>query len=483
MDATLRWMLLGGLLSTATSALWFVWGRFSRSMHDCIFQVVSAQFKLSEHRFSNVSNLVAITKILKSMGLCTNRYLWQHDANADTGDAIMVGYIRLPTCCWFLTVAAMMGISHYIWICDDASEILIVGPSGCIDALLKVSNVSAHRQVTESELSSLRSVFRLEFNVYSIEWKCMWLERFICLTCCCGLVIAVFHPSSGLVFLIVLVVFSGVSVYCIVRNLAFVCRFSRCMLQRLNAYGSRYLHDPGRYSEFERELTLIENEFSEASAVSIVLANAQSPVCVSCPQSDHQYLALDEGYRNVAFPQSSCLRFSIVIARSSWYEIAIQKEMDITSMASPDFTAPSHGLSVIYACPLAKALPNLVACRIETADSLLYICVHNPMVDLNLVELRDLVNKADRNIAVCIILPSAHLMEAELGRADSMRLHGNKETRYMATFADYHAWLMLLCSGIFESLILIWPYESQASLASSQIWSISLSTSSCIIVS
>ena len=85
MDPSLRWLLIGSVFRVGTYFLWFVWGRFTRSLHGCLFQFLAEKFYLSEHRFCNVSNLVAITKILKHMGLGTNRYLWQHDANADTG--------------------------------------------------------------------------------------------------------------------------------------------------------------------------------------------------------------------------------------------------------------------------------------------------------------------------------------------------------------------------------------------------------------
>ena len=176
MDPTLRWLLIGSVFSVGTFFLWFVWGRFTRSIHGCLFQFLSEKFNLSEHRFSNVSNLVAITKILNLMGLGTNRYLWQHDANAATGDAMMVGYIRLPTRSWLRWSVAILGISHYIWISDDASEITIVGPSGSVDALLRVSNLSAHREATDAELERVRMAFEFCLMPQSRESgsACVW---------------------------------------------------------------------------------------------------------------------------------------------------------------------------------------------------------------------------------------------------------------------------------------------------------------------
>ena len=122
------------------------------------------------------------------------------------------------------------------------------------------------------------------------------------------------------------------------------------------------------------------------------------------------------------------------------------------------------------------ALPYRVAPRVLTLGSLLYVCVHNPMIDVNLVEMRELVNKADQNITLVVILPAVHLLERELEVSPKMRLHGDKETRHMASHADLQVLLMLLTSGVFTSLALLLPYASTDFLEAPQVWSIAQNT-------
>ncbi len=75
-----------------------------------------------------MSNIAAITRIVKQLGLRTYRFRWHHDANADTGDAYQVGTVRLPTRSWFLWTLSVIGITHYIWVRDDGSAVVMIGP-------------------------------------------------------------------------------------------------------------------------------------------------------------------------------------------------------------------------------------------------------------------------------------------------------------------------------------------------------------------
>jgi hypothetical protein len=425
---------------------------------------------LSEHRFSNVSNLVSITRILKLLGLDTNRYLWQHDANADTGDAMMVGLIRLPTRSWFLWSLAMLNISHFIYIKDDASEILIIGPTEPVEALLRVSNLSANRKATEDELTRLRMAFGLEGMPHSRELKCMWLERLIGLSILISLMCSAFCARFLFLFAIVAMLCVGLSIHAAIHSPSeiwtFVRSTFRCLLPRC----------------LRRVNLLQANTDNDVEAILLETINAADLEIVESPEEitsavSHYETDLME-QRNLQGPRlmNEDVRYNIVIARQTWFEISIQREFPVASSSMQDIVVATNSCPNLYALPMLDALPYRVAPRVLTTDNLLYVCVHNPMVDINLVEMRELINKADRNIVLVVILPAVQLLERDLELPQKMRLHGNKETRYMASFADLHAWLMLLGSGIFSSLTLLLPYASLESLQDSQVWSIAKST-------
>ena len=130
MDSTVRYLLIGGAFSAGTSVLWFLWNRFSRSLHSHVFQHAAAVFALSSHSLQQVNNIVTIARILDQLGLRTHTYLWHHDANIDGDDSIMTGYVRLPSKTWLLWWLSVLGISHYIWISHDAGQMVAVGPTG-----------------------------------------------------------------------------------------------------------------------------------------------------------------------------------------------------------------------------------------------------------------------------------------------------------------------------------------------------------------
>ena len=116
MDSTLKFLVVGSVFSVATSVLWFLWGRFERSLRSCVLQRVATVFEVSHHNLQSVSNIVTITRILHRLHLHTHTYLWQHDANVNGDDRIMTGYVRLPTRTWFLWILSLLGIDRKDWV-------------------------------------------------------------------------------------------------------------------------------------------------------------------------------------------------------------------------------------------------------------------------------------------------------------------------------------------------------------------------------
>jgi hypothetical protein len=68
-------------------------------------------------------------------------------------------------------------VTHYIWVKDDGSAIVMTGPDDAVDTLLRVSNLAANRQATEDELDELRIAFSLGTVSSPIERKWVTCER------------------------------------------------------------------------------------------------------------------------------------------------------------------------------------------------------------------------------------------------------------------------------------------------------------------
>ena len=170
-----QWFLLAGVFSVATSILWYCWHRCSSGIHSCVFQLVAHRLNLAEHKFGT-NNIVVISRLLQGVGLDTRRYVSHHDANADTGDAMMVGMLRLPTQSWLLWLLALLDVSHYIWIKDDGLELVFVGPCDIRDNLLRLANVAANRMPEESEIATLRDQI---YHNSARDWPCVCFERML----------------------------------------------------------------------------------------------------------------------------------------------------------------------------------------------------------------------------------------------------------------------------------------------------------------
>ena len=100
-------------------------------------------------------------------------------------------------------------------------------------------------------------------------------------------------------------------------------------------------------------------------------------------------------------------------------------------------------------------LASVVAHCMRAEDSLLYVCVHNPMTDLSIIEMKELLTKASVAIVLVVILPVLGHLEGALQVSCTMRLHANSETRYVATYADLDEWLSLF--GILNQTMLTLP--------------------------
>ena len=444
MDSSIHFLVMGSVFSVVTSVLWFLWNRCYTSMDSCIFTFVSRKFSLSKHHLRNVTNIAAITRLLAQLELDTHSYLWQHDANVEAEDKTMVGYVRLPTRTWLLWLMAMLGFSHYIWIDDKAREILIVGPTEFVQALLRLSNIAANRMASRHELHNLRATLRLKTIDNPCEWRCMCCERIVgySLTCACAYVAITTHCSTALS---ILTLFS------------FLCLATSCK----EHYCSEQVQD-------ESDTDTSEKDPAEE--------------CSEDDGNDYAVIAHKHS-ENISETFLDGNLYSVVVARSSWFEVSFQAQFPLASQPPDIFLSRGSTELHLYAIPMTTNMPQHVASRTQTQE-VLYVCVHNPLVDTHLLEMRDLIKKANRTVAIIVLLPCAELLDTELDVASRMRVHGSNETRYMASFSDWHAWLLLFSTGVFSHLALALPYRSEESLQSSELWTIASRTvRTCMLTS
>ena len=93
------------------------------------------------------------------MGPQTFKVVWNHDANAQTGDFVQYGWLRLPTKSYVLRFLAVCGVTHYVYIPFDLKSVEIVGPAHAIRTLVDMSNLAATTSLTPEQLAILRQEF------------------------------------------------------------------------------------------------------------------------------------------------------------------------------------------------------------------------------------------------------------------------------------------------------------------------------------
>ena len=148
-STSFRWYMAGAALSivagwggrTCNSCVKHAWA----GVHSWLFRVVQTNFDIEEHWFHKVNNVAAMSRLLKTANLKTGRFHWLHDANERTGDCIQVGSIRLSTRSYSLWLLALFGVTHYIWIADDAKSVLFVGPRLAVTTFVRIANDSSNR--------------------------------------------------------------------------------------------------------------------------------------------------------------------------------------------------------------------------------------------------------------------------------------------------------------------------------------------------
>ena len=241
-DFAIYWLILATSISSITTAVLYLFqkccGQFWGNISSVCFQRFAACLELREESFNEVTNLLIFPRIFQQLHLQTFKVIWNHDANAQTGDFVQWGWFRLPTRSYLLTFLAVCGVTHYVYIPFDLKSVTIVGPADAISTLIDLSNVAATTRLTELQLDALRSAFGMGLSWTKADRVCRLWERrlFFCMFAACFIFLGSIL-SASLDMIIAAVVGVVAIVVCACRFRAFTARrvLSHLSLRRRRA--------------------------------------------------------------------------------------------------------------------------------------------------------------------------------------------------------------------------------------------------------
>ena len=159
----------------------------------------------------------------------------------------------------------------------------------------------------------------------------------------------------------------------------------------------------------------------------------------------------------------------MVVARAQWYEVHCQLPFQIEAFANHSRIDVCAGVKIL-AMKQTPDLPQSAVHRLAVGSCLLYICVHNPMTDLHILEIKELLMKASREIVLLLILPVCESFSVALDKPSIARLHVQRDARFVSTIADMSCWLTMLGAGLFSSVVVVLPYHDLGKLKGSCLW-------------
>ena len=180
-NAAVYWLILATSISSVTTAILYLLqrccGEFWGNICSVCFQNFAASLDLREETFHQVTNLLIFPRIFQQLQLQTFKVVWNHDANAQTGDCVQWGWLRLPTKSYVLSFLAVCGVTHYVYIPSDLNSVSIVGPADAIATLIDLSNEAATSRLTEAQLDTLRLEFGMGDACTKADKICTLWER------------------------------------------------------------------------------------------------------------------------------------------------------------------------------------------------------------------------------------------------------------------------------------------------------------------
>ena len=154
--------------------------------------------------------------------------------------------------------------------------------------------------------------------------------------------------------------------------------------------------------------------------------------------------------------------------QKSWFEVVCTQGFDpLILQISPCLQVDIGVCFCAFRC--RPGLTRWVAHVFADEEDLLYVVNHNPMLDVNFCEVKELLGKGSRDVALLVILPVCEHFSLALESAGSVRSLLGKDARRVSTFADLSSWLSNLSSGLFHKVILILPFTNREDMQRTQL--------------
>jgi len=434
-NAVVYWLILTTSVSSVTTAILYLFqycfGQFWGNISSVCFQNFAASLELREERFNQVTNLLIFPRIFEQLQLHTFKVIWNHDANAQTGDFVQWGWLRLPTKSYLLALLAFCGVTHYVYIPWDLKSVEIVGPADAIAILVDLSNVAATTRLTETQLDSLRHAFGMGDAWTKADKVFILVERrlvFCMLSACC----------MGLAFMLIPGFAWIAAVVGVVLSVVYVCWYNVFRARRVLSY-----------LPWNRRRARIDDEMEVALTESVPLPMMEAVIV----DADEVLYQTSQAVQN-----SSQIIYSVLIPRSFFYEVV--KQTTVIPKSDEIFVRFAKEAQM-YAVQLRPNFVHHLAERVAIPDdACLHICVHNPMVDPYLTELYQNFQKGvDRENLLMIILPPLVHFNSCFKSTFLARSRTATCTQFITTMADFETLLLQMTAGFMPKLVFVFPID------------------------
>jgi hypothetical protein len=454
-NAAVYWLILATSISGVTSTFLYLLSRCCGTCWSNIgsigFQSFASSLDLREESFNQVTNLFIFPRIIQQLQLKTFKVAWNHDANAQTGDYVQWGWLRLPTKSYVLAFLAIWGVTHYIFIPKDLKSVEIVGPAVAISTLIDLSNTAVTTtHLSEIQLTTLRKAFGMDGGWTEADKVCtLWERRFVvCVVGASYLCLVLMIPGST--ERIVTMLLGLVSVVLL------ACRY---ILTRMDRVWPRLLWRVRSQTPDNDNAELLHNG-DDRQEMEMVGSGAPPDISDDPKQSGQVQVVGESSDTNSSY-------ISILIARSYYYEVVnLIRVIPIPGEASVSFRAEAN----MYAIRLRPNFVHYLAERTTIPDNAsLHVCIYNPMIHPYLTEMYQNFQKASKGENLCLIIlpPLAELsacFDSPLARTRTAKC-----THYVTTLADFEALLLEMTAGFMPKLVFVLPIDEE-SQTSSKVW-------------
>jgi hypothetical protein len=329
--------------------------------------------------------------------------------------------MRIPSKSYLLSALSLFGLTHYIDISHKLNSITIVGPVEAIDALINASNQVSTSNVTPEQRAGLQRACGIGDSFTRADEICVSLEKRIQ-----RIILSVFVIAGLISWGPRLADTNTRLIYIMIGILTCVCV---CL-----ATGGWSVRQHTATQQLQAPADLTESLIDVPdTTVSTVTEEEPSPesgniVTIIWPQS-YFFEVVHQG----TFPQLS------------------------TDEALLHFTDTARAYAVAL-------LPNLTRYLAEMTyvppDASLHVCHYDPMIDPNLLQLRNNFQKGvQRDNKLMIVLPALESFDDALMNPTRGRARTESSTQFVTTYADLESMLVTITAGVMPELIFVLPYD------------------------